>query len=161
VSRLRALYGASPGHLVALAVGGLVSAYAVTRVPDLSTLVSIALWFGFMLIAHDLLLYPVYAAADGVAARVQHRARPRVPWTNYVRVPTVLSGLLLLAWFPLVLRLSSGYGRASGRSDDGYLGRWLAVTAVLFAVSGLLYLVRVVTTRRRSGAPGPATDPGS
>ena len=66
--RIRRHYGASAGHLVALLVGGAIAAYAVTRVPDLGTLGSIALWFGFLLIAHDLLLFPVYAAVDNAAA---------------------------------------------------------------------------------------------
>ena len=148
MSRLRRLYGASAAHLLALLIGGVISVYAVARVPDLNTLASIALWFGFMLVAHDLILFPVYAAADNAAARLRKGSgSPAVPWVNYVRVPAVLSGLLLLAWFPLVLRLPAGFARATARSDDGYLWRWLAVTAALSVGSGLLYLVRMLSRR--------------
>lgn len=150
-------YGASPGHLVALVVGGALSAYAVTRVPHLSTLVSIGLWFAFMLVAHDLLLYPVYAAADRAMTRLRERTRPRVPWTNYVRVPAVLSGLLLVAWFPLVLRLGSGYVRASGRSADPFLLHWLTISAVLFVGSALLYVGRVLRSRPSRPTEGATT----
>jgi len=150
--RLLSWYGASPVHLAALVAGGAVSAYAVSRVPSLEVLLQIALWFVGTLLVHDLVLFPVYAAADNVGAWV-HRRRsgpgPRVPWVNHVRVPAVLSGLLLLAWFPLILRLSSGFERASGRANDVYLGRWLLVTGVLCAISAALYLARVLLPPRR------------
>jgi hypothetical protein len=149
MSRMRRLYGASAGHLVALLVGGAISAYAVARVPDLGTLASIALWFGFLLIAHDLLLFPVYAAVDNAAARLRRSSgAPRVPWTNYVRVPAVLSGTLLIAWFPLILRLPAGFAGAAGRSADPYLWHWLGVTTVLGGGSGLLYLARLLAAHR-------------
>lgn len=137
-------YGASPAHLLAVLAGGAVSAYAVTRVGYGSTLGWIALWFGFMIVAHDLLLFPLYAAVDNLGARVRADSgrRPTIPWVNYLRVPTVLSALLLLAWFPLVFRLSPGYETLSGRSLDPFLWRWLAVSGVLYAAAGTLYLCR-------------------
>jgi hypothetical protein len=61
-----------------------------------------------------------------------------------------LSGLLLLIWFPLILR---GRGQAfldtTGNGTEVYLGRWLAVTGVLLLVSGLLYALRVRRAPRR------------
>lgn len=151
-------YGASPGHLVALVLGGAVSAYAVTRVPSLPALVAIGVWFVAMLLAHDLVLFPVYAALDNAVRRVRGAARSGgrgVPWINHLRVPVVFSGLLLIAWFPLILGLSKGYQGSTGRSIDPFLGRWLLVTVVLFAASGLLYAGRVARRRRASAAPSP------
>jgi hypothetical protein len=54
----------------------------------------------------------------------------------------------LVVWFPLILRLSAGtYHRASGLSASPYLGRWLAVTGTMFAVSAVCYAVAL----RRAG----------
>lgn len=152
----RRRYGASPLHLVALAAGGALSGYAVTRVPTTGMLVAIGLWFAGTLLVHDLVLFPLYAAADRVGALLQDRVgQPRVPWLNHVRIPAILSGLLLLAWFPLVLRLSAGFRVITARSDSPFLGHWLAVTVVLFAGSGLAYLGRVARARGRGQRVGP------
>ncbi len=146
-----ARYGESPSHLVAVLVGGAISAYAVTRVPSIDVLIAIGLWFGGMLLVHDLVLFPLYAAVDNVAAWVRSlMARPvLVSRVNYVRVPAVLSSLLLLAWFPLVLRLSPTYERDAARSDDAFLRNWLIVTATLFVGSAVLYAKRLRSARRK------------
>ena len=34
------------------------------------------------------------------------------------------------------------FARVSGLTYDGYLARWLLITAALFAISGVAYLVR-------------------
>ena len=73
-----------------------------------------------------------------------------------MRVPVVLAGLLFLAWYPLILRLSRGYPRATHRSDHVFLGRWLMVTGALFAVSAILYAVR--RTRSRAVAVPELSD---
>lgn len=75
-------------------------------------------------------------------------ARPR--WAAHLWVPACLSGLLLLAFFPLILRLQPGsYQDATGRSPSAYLVRWLALSAALFLASALLYAGRAVRRRRR------------
>jgi hypothetical protein len=72
------------------------------------------------------------------------------PVINYVRVPAAFSLLLLLVWFPLILGLSARtYHRASGLVTSPYLGRWLAVTGVLFAASAASYALAL----RRASAP--------
>ena len=98
----------------------------------------IALWFGGAVLLHDLVLYPLYTALDRGAGRVLGRSA-----VNFVRVPALLSGLLLLLFWPVITQHSEGsYSFASGLDQDVYLGRYLAVTAALFGASGLLYLLR-------------------
>jgi hypothetical protein len=47
-------------------------------------------------------------------------------------------------FFPLVLGLGArSYRSATGLGTGVYLGRWLLVSAVVFALSGLLYLWRL------------------
>jgi len=60
-----------------------------------------------------------------------------------VRVPLLISLLVLAATFPTVL----GYGadsehHASGVVEHGYLVRWLLLCGALFALSGLSYAAR-------------------
>ena len=95
-------------------------------------------------LAWDLLLGPALALAD----RLLRRVLPGEA-LNAVRVPALLSGVLLLVWAPLILsRSEETFERKSGLSIDPYLERWLAVTAVLFAASGLLLAVRLLRRRR-------------
>ncbi len=68
---------------------------------------------------------------------------------NHLRVPAGLAGLMLLVWFPLILGLGEDtYVELTGRSASGYLGRWLLLSGVLFAGSGLLYAIRLRRARR-------------
>jgi hypothetical protein len=96
-------------------------------------------------VLHDLVLWPAYTTLD----RLARRRRPS-GWANYVRVPVGLSALLLLAFFPVICgKGERTYARVSGRSWDGYAGRWLLVSAALFLVAGALYLAR---SRSASGS---------
>jgi hypothetical protein len=66
------------------------------------------------------------------------------PLINYVRIPVAFSLLLLMVFFPLILRLSQPqYHRASGLSTQPYLWRWLAITGVIFAISAVTYALRL------------------
>ncbi len=72
----------------------------------------------------------------------------------YVRVPAALSSLLLLVWFPLITgRVSDRYGSVTGLSPDGFLARWLLLTALLFGGSAVLFVLRV----RRAAKDRPPT----
>lgn len=103
----------------------------------------VALWFAGAAALHDLVLLPLYATADRTAVRGLDAAGHR-EWTLYVRVPAMLSGLLLLIWFPLIAGLvDERYRSATGRSTDGFLARWLLITAVLFGGSALLLALRL------------------
>jgi hypothetical protein len=80
------------------------------------------------------------------------------PWINYLRVPAGLSGLLLLVWFPLILRRSKDvYEASTGLNPNPYLGRWLLATGVLFAGSALAYALRL---RRDKSLHRPHTRAG-
>jgi len=104
-------YGASPLHLLALLACFGLAGYAAARLIP-SRPLSVIAWFLGAVIGHDLLLMPLYSLADrSVMAAIRRREPqlPVAPWINYVRVPAALSGLLLLVWFPLILRLRSPY----------------------------------------------------
>lgn len=151
MSAFRRAYGASPLHLLALLGCFALSAYAVSRLADSPVLLRIAVWFVGAAVAWDLVVGPAYALADRALLVPLRRAAPRgVPLLNHVRVPALLSSLLLLVWLPLVLQRSEGVYRVkTGLDQDGYLGSWLAVTAVLFAGSALLWAARLVRAGSR------------
>jgi hypothetical protein len=154
VQWLRRHYGAGPLHLVGVLACFAVAAYAVTRVLGQSGWKGIFLWFVACLIGHDLIGWPIYSAADRALVRMQRRRerrRPLVPWINHVRVPTVISGVLLAMFFPLIFRLSNTYYEGStGFSENVYLANWLVVTGILFAASALIYLLRLGLARKRA-----------
>ena len=106
---------------------------------------------------------PLYSLADRSAmAAVRHREPqlPATPWINYVRVPAALSGLLLLVWFPLILRLQSPYHASTTLSADPYVWHWLAVTGALFLLSAVAFALRLRRQSRTAAPPEPpATAP--
>ncbi len=150
-------YGASPLHLLALLACFGLAGYAAARLVS-SHPVAVAVWFGGAVIGHDLLLVPLYSLADRSAmAALRHREPqlPATPWINYGRVPAALSGLLLLVWFPLILRLRSPYHASTTLSADPYAWHWLAVTGTLFLLSAVAFALRL-RGRSRAAAPRAA-----
>lgn len=153
-------YGAGPLHLLALLVALFVAGYAAWQLFGVHKWV-ILYWIAGGVIGHDLLLFPLYALADrSVAGVIRHRRSWQapdvranaVPAVNHIRVPVILSGLLLMAWFPLILRLSPGfYHIITGLQESVFLPRWLAVTGFFFAVSAVAYAIRL---RRHARAKG-------
>lgn len=146
-------YGANPLHLLALLVSFALTGYAADRLLDAEPK-SVAIWFVGSIIAHDLILFPLYALADWSAARVLTRRSvdtPPGPWINHLRFPLVISGVLLLVWWPTIVRDPVAFETASGRTGDPYLERWLAITGALFAASAVTYAIRVrrISRRRR------------
>jgi hypothetical protein len=148
-------YGARPLHLLALLASFGLAGYAVLRTLHTPHGVQILVWFVGAVIGHDVVLFPLYSLADAGLQRVPGRgARPTVPWINYVRVPAAISGLLFLLWFPLILGLAEPtYRAASGLGTAPFLGRWLLVTGVAFALSAVSYALRL---RRASVAMATA-----
>jgi hypothetical protein len=153
-SWFRRLYGAGPAHAVVMTAGLAFAGYLLTRILGASHPGWLLLWFVGAIVLHDLVFLPLYSALDRVLTNRSRGERgvPHGPtWVNHVRVPTVISGVLLLVTFPLVLRLSDhAYAKASGLHESFYLLRWLLVTAGLFAVSALLYLLRRVRWRQHA-----------
>jgi hypothetical protein len=151
----RRLYGDSPWQLVVLLASFVVSGYAASRVVGTPDAVRIAVWFLGAAIVFDLVLSPLLALADRGLTALHGRRRPgdrRVSPVNYVRVPVLYSGLLLLIFTPVIFQRSEPpYFDASGLTQNPYLDRWLAITAVLFGVALLTYAVAVLRAGRRAG----------
>ena len=158
--RFRQAYGASPLHLIAVLGSFAVAAYALSRALELTANPDrILIWLGGSIVAHDLVLFPLYALV-GVVASGLVLGRPREPSSlrvaalNHVRFPALVSALLLLVWFPLVAAKGERtYMRASVLSKDVYLGRWLLVTGALFAASAIVFALRAGYRARRRGRP--------
>jgi hypothetical protein len=137
-------YGANPLHLLAM-IGCFALAWYAGAGLLHAKAVGVVVWFTGAVVGHDLILMPLYALADkSVMVVFRHRPPklPTVPWINYLRVPVVLSGLLLLIWFPLIFRIPSRFPRTTDLSLDPYLGHWLVVTGALFLLSAVALAVR-------------------
>ncbi|HEY6424567.1 MAG TPA: hypothetical protein VIY28_15240 [Pseudonocardiaceae bacterium] len=135
-----------------LALLGLLASFVVAGYATIRLLagapIGVGAWFVGSAVVHDLVLFPVYAGLDA-ALVVLLRRRPAlatvagVPWLNHLRVPAVVSGVLLLVWSPFILRVPTEYQAFSGLSEQPFLPRWLAVTGGLFAISATALAVRV------------------
>ena len=143
MAALRRLYGAHPGHLLGVLAVLALSGAAFVHFVDAGPLHRLALWLGGAIVAHDLVLYPLYTVADR-AARAAGGSRLDPRTLNHVRIPTLLSALSLAMFFPLILGTSPGYERITGVGTEVYLGRWLWLSGALFAASALLYVIRRV-----------------
>lgn len=154
-------YGSGPLHLLVLIASFALTGYAMVRLFAIQPW-QVAVWFVGAAILHDIILLPLYSLADLSALSVlRHRTNrgPTVPRINYLRVPAFLSGLLLLVWFPLILGLAVPYAGDTGLPESVYLGRWLAITGVLFAASALAFALRLRRVRRADGADGDRPAP--
>ncbi|MFF4018788.1 hypothetical protein [Streptomyces sp. NPDC001843] len=145
----------SPLQLVLLGCSFALAGYAGLRLLA-GDWFGVALWFVGAALLHDLVLLPLYAAADRALVRTLGAAGRR-GWTLYVRVPAALSGLLLLVWFPLISgQVNERYRSAAGLSASGFAARWLLITAVLFGGSALLLALRLARSRRATKRREPA-----
>ena len=164
LARFTAFYGSNPLHLMgtiaALALGGYVVSVLGTHALWNHSVwwQSIGVWFIAAVIAHDLILFPLYALADrsltGALAAVRgRRARPapRVSPLNYLRVPTLATGLSLLLFFPGIIQQGQfSYTAATGQNQQPFYGRWLLLVGTLYGLSALAYAVRLAATERRA-----------
>lgn len=122
-------------HLALLPVcaWALVQAFEISSTP-----LRIAIWLVAAAVLHDFVLFPLYSGLDRGARLLLRGAA-----VNYVRIPAGLSLLMLGVFFGTIAGKGAGAYRAvSGRPFDGYVTRWLLATVALFAVSGLIYLLR-------------------
>ncbi|MFF2198289.1 hypothetical protein [Streptomyces sp. NPDC058157] len=143
----RRRYGSSPLHLLVLLASFALACYAGVRLLEGDTL-GVAVWFVGAALLHDLVLLPLYALADLAAQRLLgHGAADGVraprPGVNHVRVPAFVSGVLLLVYWPLVLGRVDHFTLSTGLPSDVFLGRWLLITACLFAASAAVLAVRL------------------
>ena len=118
---LRRWYGSGPAHLVAITLGGLVGVYAASKLLA-GDPVGVIVWFVAGALLHDLVLVPAYTALDRVArspSGASSTGEPSVPfWYDHIRVPVLLSGLLLLVFFPLILGIPKKFSSITGTSVD-------------------------------------------
>ncbi|MFC9590559.1 hypothetical protein ACFTUC_12370 [Streptomyces sp. NPDC056944] len=150
----RRRYGASPLHLLLVVASFALAAYAGLRLLEGDSL-GVALWFVGAALLHDLVLLPLYAVTDrAVQAAFGPATGARGPVVrvsvNYVRVPCFVAGVLLLVWWPLVLRQVDHFTASTGLPADGFLARWLLITAGLFATSAAVLLVHMWRGTRES-----------
>jgi hypothetical protein len=144
--RFRAFYGAAVWHLVILVGAFALAGWAALRLAGEATAVGILVWFVGAVIAHDLVLFPIYATIDR-ALRGATRGSPSP--LNHIRVPALASGLLFLVYLPGILKQGQAtYTAATGQDQQPYLGRWLAISGVLFLVSGLWYAATAFLQKR-------------
>ena len=145
MSRLRTLYGTTPLHLVAVVASLAIAGYAAAKIVDGTTnWPKIALWFIAAVLLHDFVLFPLYTVLDRIAG-----GRRPGPGSTFARWPRLPSAALLLASLPLVFTIApETYASATGLRPEPYLERWLAVTAVLFVASGVLYALRARRSAR-------------
>lgn len=157
----RRLYGATPLHLLVMIAGFVLLVYVVVVITPAALWnptvwwKSIVVWFAAAVVLHDLVLFPLYALADRLLPRRLGRVKVPVSPLNYVRVPLLASGLTLLVFLPGIIEQGGpDYLAATGQTQEGFLGRWLLLTAGMFGVSALAYLIRLVVARRRATMSG-------
>jgi hypothetical protein len=157
LTRTARAYGASPLHLLALLASFAVAGYAVAHLARESTFVRILIWFLAAVIGHDLILFPLYALADRSLTGALRALWPRrgtaalVSPLNYFRVPLLGTGLLFLVFLPGIIRQGQAtYHAATGQTQQPFLDRWLLLTAAMFALSALVYAIRLRRSRFRA-----------
>jgi hypothetical protein len=166
ITRFTAFYGANPLHLLGTVAAWALAGYVVIVLGPQGLWnaavwwQSIAVWFLAAIIAHDLVLFPLYALADRSVARALAAVRgrwkrpeplmPQVSPLNYVRVPTLAAGLSLLLFFPGIIQQGqASYLAATGQNQQPFFGRWLLLVAALYGFSALAYAVRLAVAGRR------------
>lgn len=161
-ARLVRHYGAGPFHLLGLLGCFVLSAYVACQIAEVPQSARIGFWFVGAVVVHDLMLWPAYALADRLVLGLARRPRPerRVPWVNHIRVPAVLSAVLLVVSFPLVLNWSGRtYRNATGLSPSPFTARWMTLSVGLFAASAVVYMLRLASSlaHRRRGRGKPTS----
>ncbi len=167
MNSFRRIYGSHPLHLLTLVAGLALFGYVIATIKP-TTLwnphtwwQSIAVWFAAAIVAHDLVLFPVYALADRLlfATGAERRPSARVPVLNYIRVPAIGAALTLLVFLPGIIKQGAPtFKAATGLTQDVFLGRWLLLTAAMFAISAVCYAIRLMTSghavpRQHGGGP--------
>jgi hypothetical protein len=158
----RRFYGENPLHLLSVLGCFALSGYVVSLVYTDPSAIWLAIWFLGAVIAHDLVLYPLYALADQpltisrwARRRYGPERPPRVPAINHIRVPALGSAVLFLIYLPTITgRGEDALRFTSGLSTAGIRDHWLLITAILFLGSAVIYAVRLGVAARRTARDG-------
>ncbi|WP_262412457.1 hypothetical protein [Actinacidiphila acidipaludis] len=138
---LHTLYGEPWWHLAALLASFALCGYALARLLS-GDWWGVVQWAVGAAVVHDLVAVPLYGGADWLLHRAVRAGRPRsaapVAVVNHIRVPAFVSLMLLLVYWPSITEDSGAQYRHATLLDPGvFRTRWLVVTGVLFALSGL------------------------
>ena len=137
------------GRLILLVACFALSLYALSLWLGDASLVTALCWFVGAALAHDVVLFPLYAVLDK-ALHLLHGRLPKLPVSavNHVRVPALGAGLTFLVFLPGIIRQGAGtFTAATGLDQSPYLGRWLLLVAAMVVVSALVYAVRALRSR--------------
>lgn len=164
LDRFRSVYGSNPLHLLTLIAGFALFGYVLATVKPVTLWnpntwwQSILVWFAAAIVAHDLMLFPLYALVDRILVASSHirpRSETSVPALNYIRVPALGTGLTLLVFLPGIIEQGAfTYRAATGQTQEPFLGRWLLLSAAMFGVSAVAYGVHLALSRRAKQPPG-------
>jgi hypothetical protein len=167
LAKFAAFYGSNPLHLLGTIAAWALAAYTVNKVGVHALWhprvwwQSIAFWFLASVVAHDLILFPLYAVADRFCTGALAAARNRSPASstrrssasplNYLRVPTLAAALSLLLFLPgIVQQGQSSYTAATGQDQQPFFERWLLLVVGVYGVSALAYAARLAVAGRLS-----------
>lgn len=152
LARVRGFYGEHPLHLLVLAACFALAGVAATHVVTDRLWPLMLIWFLAAVVAHDFVLFPVYALVDISATSVlgalrrhrRHGGPSRVPVLNYLRIPTLGAALTFVLFLPGIIQQGAvTYHAATGQTQAPYLARWLLLIAVMYAVSAVVYAIRL------------------
>lgn len=143
----RRVYGSHPLHLLALLGCFALSGYVALQLVDAPNLLRMLVWFAGAVIAHDLVLFPLYALADrsltGARRVLRPGGRSGVPALNYIRVPALGAALTFIVFVPGIIQHNEPAVRAiTGLGQDPYLQRWLLLSGAMFVLSAVVYALR-------------------
>lgn len=162
MSVFRRLYGDHVLHLIVVVAALALGAYTIS-VLGVDALFnprvwwqSIAVWFAVAVIGHDLILFPLYALAERLLPKRRRGAKPadprRVPIVNYLRLPTLATGLTFAMFLPGIIEQGAfTYTAATGLTQEPYLSRWLLLVAGFYVTSAICYVTMTVYPRRPLG----------
>lgn len=157
------VYGSHPLHLLTLVAGFALFGYVIATIKP-ETLwnpnvwwQSIAVWFAAAIIAHDLVLFPIYALADRLLT-ADRRPVANVPVLNFIRVSALGAALTLVVFLPGIIEQGAPtYLAATGQTQEPFLGRWLLLTAAMFAASAIAFAIKLLLSRAKSSGPHKRT----
>ncbi|GAB2985744.1 hypothetical protein LWP59_10480 [Amycolatopsis acidiphila] len=142
MNRFADLYGARLTHLVLLLASLALAAYAGSFLLGDPALLTMLVWFVGAAVLHDLVLFPLYSLAD----RALVSRLPRL--VNHIRIPLLGAGLTFVLFLPGIIRQGElTHLAATGLTQEPYLARWLWLVLGMFAVSAVVYGIRLLVRK--------------